>query len=282
MNLTLILTLLATLVASIPADGSSFTDIYNPLCHKNSDCGTGCCYNGLCLAYCLHNEDDVHTELVRSLVDESLLRTEENLDITAPVCHTNRDCGTGCCYHGLCLAYCPNDMAKRGDGGATWESPGRPPKCSRRTCKGGCCRKGLCVYCYMDKRDDLEDPIDAYGYDADADAGFDVNVDADIFDDSDDAAQEPASEMMHKNIIHTGGMCSKRTCKGCCWQNICMAKCPRGERDEAVDDGEGSEETSLDLVDWNLPQVVCSRAAPCKVGCCWHGLCWGLCRWEDN
>ncbi|KAI2999249.1 hypothetical protein CBS147346_7794 [Aspergillus niger] len=203
MNLTLILTLLATLVASIPADGSSFTDIYNPLCHKNSDCGTGCCYNGLCLAYCLHNEDDVHTELVRSLVDESLLRTEENLDITAPVCHTNRDCGTGCCYHGLCLAYCPNDMAKRGDGGATWESPGRPPKCSRRTCKGGCCRKGLCVYCYMDKRDDLEDSIDAYGYDADvdvdADTGFDVNVDADIFDDSDDEAQEPASEMMHKS-----------------------------------------------------------------------------------
>ncbi|KAI2845739.1 hypothetical protein CBS63078_1579 [Aspergillus niger] len=324
MNLTLILTLLATLVASIPADGSSFTDIYNPLCHKDSDCGTGCCYNGLCLAYCLHNEDDVHTELVRSLIDESLLRTEENLDITAPVCHTNRDCGTGCCYHGLCLAYCPNDMAKRGDGGATWgelslffglfESPGRPPKCSRRTCKGGCCRKGLCVYCYMDKRDDLEDPIDAFGYDVDADAGFDVNVDADIFDDSDDEAQEPASEMMHKSeshtlpphfelplikqpgysmpdtdllptpadIIHTEGMCSKRTCKGCCWQNVCMAKCPRGERDEAVDDVEGSEETSLDLVDWNLPQVVCSRAAPCKVGCCWHGLCWGLCRWEDN
>ncbi|RDH29701.1 hypothetical protein BDQ94DRAFT_161940 [Aspergillus welwitschiae] len=302
MNLTLILALLATLVASIPADGLSFTDIYNPLCHKDSDCGTGCCYNGLCLAYCLHNEDDVHTELVRSLVDESLLRIEENLDITAPVCHTNRDCGTGCCYHGLCLAYCPNDMAKRGDGGATWESPGRPPKCSRRTCKGGCCRKGLCVYCYMDKRDDLDDPIDAYGYDAnadvdiDADTGFDVNVDADIFDDSDDAAQEPASEMMHKrysmpdtdllptsaDIIHTEGMCSKRTCKGCCWQNVCMAKCPRGERDEAVDDGEGSEETSLDLVDWNLPQVVCSRAAPCKVGCCWHGLCWGLCRWEDN
>lgn len=53
---------------------------------------------------------------------ESLLRTEylEDLDITAPICHTNRDCGTGCCYHGLCLAYCPNDMAKRGDGGATW------------------------------------------------------------------------------------------------------------------------------------------------------------------
>lgn len=51
----------------------------------------------------------------------------------------------------------------------------------------------------MDKRDDLEDPIDAYDYDVDADAGFDVNVDADIFDDSDDAAQEPASEMMHKS-----------------------------------------------------------------------------------
>lgn len=54
----------------------------------------------------------------------------------------------------------------------------------------------------MDKRDDLEDPIYAYGYDVDvdvdADAGFDVNVDADIFDDSDDAAQEPASEM-HKS-----------------------------------------------------------------------------------
>ena len=54
----------------------------------------------------------------------------------------------------------------------------------------------------MDKRDDLDDPIDAYGYDADvdidADTGFDVNVDADIFDDSDDAAQEPASEM-HKS-----------------------------------------------------------------------------------
>lgn len=59
------------------------------------------------------------------------------------------------------------------------------------------------MYCYMDKRDDLEDPIDAFGYavdvDVDADAGFDVNVDADIFDDSDDAAQEPASEMMHKS-----------------------------------------------------------------------------------
>lgn len=95
MNLTLILTLLVTIVASIPTDGSSFTDICkptpqqpnqhnlawhhllnlpdNPLCHKNSDCGTGCCYNGLCLAYCLHNEDDVHTELVRSLVDGSYL-----------------------------------------------------------------------------------------------------------------------------------------------------------------------------------------------------------------
>ena len=59
------------------------------------------------------------------------------------------------------------------------------------------------MYCYMDKRDDLEDSIDAYGYDADvdvdADTGFDVNVDADIFDDSDDEAQEPASEMMHKS-----------------------------------------------------------------------------------
>lgn len=55
----------------------------------------------------------------------------------------------------------------------------------------------------MDKRDDLEDPIDAFGYDVDvdvdADAGFDVNVDADIFHDSDDEAQEPASEMMHKS-----------------------------------------------------------------------------------
>ncbi|GKZ46152.1 hypothetical protein AbraIFM66951_009052 [Aspergillus brasiliensis] len=213
MNLTLILTLLATLVASIPADGPSSTDIYNPLCHKDSDCGTGCCYNGLCLAYCLHNKDGVHTELIRSLVDESLLPTAENeVDITAP-------------------------------------------------------------------RDDTDI--------------FD-NVDADIDDDSDDAA--PAVEM-HKrysmpdtdllptstDIIHIEGMCSKRTCKGCCWQNVCMASCPRGgsKRDEVVDDGEGSEVTALDLVDWNLPQVVCSRTAPCKVGCCWHGMCWGLCRWDQ-
>ncbi|BCR94053.1 uncharacterized protein AKAW2_11099A [Aspergillus luchuensis] len=120
MNLTLILALLATLAASIPADGPSFTDIYNPQCYKDTDCGTGCCYNGLCLAYCLHNEDDVHTELVRSFIDESRLHTEGDMDITAPVCHTNRDCGNGCCYHGLCLAYCPNDLAKRGDGDATW------------------------------------------------------------------------------------------------------------------------------------------------------------------
>lgn len=85
------------------------------------------------------------------------------------------------------------------------------------------------------------------------------------------------------DIIHTDGMCSKRTCKGCCWQNVCMAKCPRGEQDEVVNNGdEESEETSLDLVDWNLPQVVCSRTAPCKIGCCWHGLCWGLCRWTGN
>lgn len=87
MNLTLILALLATLAASIPADGPSFTDICkptpthshlrtniltrpdNPQCYKDTDCGTGCCYNGLCLAYCLHNEDDVHTELVRSFID---------------------------------------------------------------------------------------------------------------------------------------------------------------------------------------------------------------------
>ncbi|GKZ30507.1 hypothetical protein AbraIFM66950_009346 [Aspergillus brasiliensis] len=280
MNLTLILTLLATLVASIPADGPSSTDIYNPLCHKDSDCGTGCCYNGLCLAYCLHNKDGVHTELIRSLVDESLLPTAENeVDITAPICHTNRDCGNGCCYHGLCLAYCPNDMvmAKRVFP-AIWENPDRPPKCNRRNCKGGCCQKGLCVYCYGDKRDNL---------------GIFDNVDADI-DDSDDAA--PAVEM-HKrysmpdtdllptstDIIHIEGMCSKRTCKGCCWQNVCMASCPRGgsKRDEVVDDGEGSEVTAVDLVDWNLPQVVCSRTAPCKVGCCWHGMCWGLCRWDQ-
>ncbi|GKZ17216.1 hypothetical protein AbraCBS73388_007268 [Aspergillus brasiliensis] len=164
MNLTLILTLLATLVASIPADGPSSTDIYNPLCHKDSDCGTGCCYNGLCLAYCLHNKDGVHTELIRSLVDESLLPTAENeVDITAPTTQVQ--------------------SAK-----LQW----------RR-----CCQKGLCVYCYGDKRDDTDI--------------FD-NVDADIDDDSDDAA--PAVEM-HKrysmpdtdllptstDIIHIEGMC---------------------------------------------------------------------------
>ncbi|RAK86943.1 hypothetical protein BO79DRAFT_269924 [Aspergillus costaricaensis CBS 115574] len=301
MYLTLILTLLATLAASIPADGPSFTDIYNPQCHKDPDCGTGCCYNGLCLAYCLHNEDDVHTELVRSLIDESRLHTEGDIEVTAPVCHTNRDCGNGCCYHGLCLAYCPNDLAKRGDGDATWQSPGKPPRCNRRTCKGGCCRKGLCTYCYKDKRDDGVDDDGEYGYDLDGDVDFDGDVgfdgydddSIDVYDDSDDVASAPE---MHKrysmpdidllptstDIIHTDGMCSKRTCKGCCWQNVCMAKCPRGEQDEVVDDGQESEEASLDLVDWNLPQVVCSRTAPCKVGCCWHGLCWGLCRWKGN
>ncbi|BCR94052.1 uncharacterized protein AKAW2_11098A [Aspergillus luchuensis] len=153
----------------------------------------------------------------------------------------------------------------------------------------------------MDKRDDdVDDDDGEYGYDFDGDVGFDVGFDVydddslEVYDDSDDVA--PAPEM-HKrysmpdidllpastDIIHTDGMCSKRTCKGCCWQNVCMAKCPRGEQDEVVNNGdEESEETSLDLVDWNLPQVVCSRTAPCKIGCCWHGLCWGLCRWTGN
>ncbi|RAH52175.1 hypothetical protein BO85DRAFT_524574 [Aspergillus piperis CBS 112811] len=246
MNLTLILALLATLAASIPADSPSFTDIYNPQCYKDTDCGTGCCYNGLCLAYCLHNEDDVHTELVRSFIDESNLHTEEDMDITAPNLLANRP--------GAIAGLVRVDVAGRG----------------------------------------------FYGYDLDGDVDFDVGFDVydddslEVYDDSDDVA--PAPEM-HKrysmpdidllptstDIIHTDGMCSKRTCKGCCWQNVCMAKCPRGEQDEVVNDGdEESEETSLDLVDWNLPQVVCSRTAPCKIGCCWHGLCWGLCRWKGN
>ncbi|PWY92826.1 hypothetical protein BO70DRAFT_349134 [Aspergillus heteromorphus CBS 117.55] len=40
----------------------SYNSEHDPICHRNSDCGTGCCYNGICLAYCFHEQGPIEDQ----------------------------------------------------------------------------------------------------------------------------------------------------------------------------------------------------------------------------
>ncbi|PWY68518.1 hypothetical protein BO94DRAFT_579307 [Aspergillus sclerotioniger CBS 115572] len=135
-------------------------------CHNPSDCESGCCYNNLCLAYCPH---EYHTELIRdgieSNTDTDTVTSKNNgisMNAANPQCHRRRPCKNGgCCYRGVCLAYCFTDgndgdeaqvqVEKRSTSTSTLtERKHSRPQCRPKSkpCPNGlCCYWGACRAC---------------------------------------------------------------------------------------------------------------------------------------
>ncbi|RAL02835.1 uncharacterized protein BO80DRAFT_463083 [Aspergillus ibericus CBS 121593] len=278
--LLLILSLTISLVASsaVPNEASHLTDLYDidSICTKDTDCGTGCCYNSLCLAHCYHEKP--HTELIQPNIAST--------DTTKPQCHHRRDCKNGgCCYHGNCVGHiCPKDpkkppVARKRVGTALWARGSgmsedgsamnqNNQKChTNRDCGTGCCYRGLCLaYCFGDARDEV-----AYAEVLSGSAKGDT------------AESTPTDDL--SNLIQ----CRKdKYCKsGCCYHSFCRP-CNEGDAVAAgglkrsntfttPPDKEEEDDDDDDDDDDNQAMPVCDTRTNCKRGCCYHGLCLANC-----